>query len=161
MGSLGKPWLCAASKRSPWELALGLQAVGALGALQAGEWLLRQDLPLGPWQLAQGTHGWSRCMGSRGLGPQLGDQFPNHPQGAVGGQGGSCSRPSDLADHGDTRPEAMGSERNSKMQRTGRVPETLVLPVQSRQKISCNTKKRAWVLWGPLPSPALGPDRQN
>lgn len=93
MGSLGKPWLCAASKRSPWELALGLQAVGALGALQAGEWLLRQDLPLGPWQLAQGTHGWSRCMGSRGLGLQLGDQFPNHPKGLWVGRVGVVRDP--------------------------------------------------------------------
>lgn len=34
---LGKTWLSAVAEQSPWELTLGLQAMGALGALQAGD----------------------------------------------------------------------------------------------------------------------------
>lgn len=43
------------------------------------------------------------------------------------------------------------------MQGRGRIPETLVLPVQSRQKISFDTssENRSWALWVSMPSPAL------
>lgn len=77
-GLFGETSVVAVAEQSEWELALGLQAVGALEPGKQGSVRSDRTFRTGPWQLAEAP----RTVRS---GHQLGDKSPLRP--AVAGVG--------------------------------------------------------------------------